>query len=200
MNSPVGEPKTCPSARERIRDAYGLDWAGFSAALRATPPGNGGRLMLPWFEPEIVPKAPGGDPRRIGLAPADTAANCRAVVEGQLLSMRLHSAWMGEPPRRIYATGGASRNRDLLRVMADVFQTPVYPFEQSNSAALGAAARAAFVARQQRGAPVSWRELAAAIARPDEAGRLAPDPATAAVYDALLQKYADAETAALRAD
>ena len=37
-------------ARERVRDAYGLDWAAFEAALRATPAGNGGAMMLPWFE------------------------------------------------------------------------------------------------------------------------------------------------------
>ncbi|HSM62245.1 MAG TPA: FGGY family carbohydrate kinase, partial [Longimicrobiales bacterium] len=40
-------------ARERVRDAFGLDWEAFSTALRSTPPGNDGALMLPWFEPEI---------------------------------------------------------------------------------------------------------------------------------------------------
>ena len=44
-------------ARERVRDAYGLDWAAFDAALRRTPPGNGGALMLPWSEPEITPRS-----------------------------------------------------------------------------------------------------------------------------------------------
>ena len=43
-------------AREAVRDEYGLDWAGFTAALQATQPGNGGALMLPYFDPEIVPK------------------------------------------------------------------------------------------------------------------------------------------------
>ena len=42
-------------ARERIRDDYGLDWAGFSAALERTRPGNRGAIMLPWFAPEITP-------------------------------------------------------------------------------------------------------------------------------------------------
>ena len=42
-------------ARERIRDACGLDWNGFSDALRRTTPGNGGAMMLPWFDPEITP-------------------------------------------------------------------------------------------------------------------------------------------------
>src|SRR5439155_15596342 len=48
-------------ARERVRDAYGLDWDGFTRALRATPPGNRGAIMLPWFAAEITPPvlAPG---------------------------------------------------------------------------------------------------------------------------------------------
>src|SRR5262249_38456560 len=36
-------------ARERIRDQYGLDWPAFSDALRRTPIGNRGAMMLPWF-------------------------------------------------------------------------------------------------------------------------------------------------------
>ena len=42
-------------AREHVRDAHGLDWDGFAAALRTTPPGNGGAMMTPWFVPEITP-------------------------------------------------------------------------------------------------------------------------------------------------
>ena len=38
-------------AREAVRDRFGFDWSGFDAALRATPPGNDGLMMLPWFEP-----------------------------------------------------------------------------------------------------------------------------------------------------
>ena len=42
-------------ARERVRDAFGLSWDSFSEALRRTPAGNDGRILLPWFEPEITP-------------------------------------------------------------------------------------------------------------------------------------------------
>ena len=58
-------------AREKIRDQYGLDWRGFSEALRATKPGNGGALMLPWFEPEITPNVPMPGIRRVDLDPGD---------------------------------------------------------------------------------------------------------------------------------
>ena len=57
-------------ARERVRDQFGLDWRGFSDALRTTEPGNGGAMMLPWFEPEITPAVPRS------LVTADRSRRC----------------------------------------------------------------------------------------------------------------------------
>jgi xylulokinase len=107
-------------AREKVKDLYGLDWNGFSSALRTTAPGNKGGLMLPWFESEIVPKVLTPGIHRLNLDAADAAANCRAVVEAQMLSMKLHSQWMGIQPTSIRATGGGATNREVLQVMADV--------------------------------------------------------------------------------
>src|SRR4029453_5814436 len=56
-------------ARERIRDEFGLAWPTFAESLRRTPPGNGGRIMLPWFEPEITPTVLTPGARRYGLDP-----------------------------------------------------------------------------------------------------------------------------------
>jgi len=55
--------------------------------------------------------------------------------------MRLHSEWISEIPKEIYATGGASANIDILQVAADIFQTPIRQFDITDSAALGAALR-----------------------------------------------------------
>src|SRR5688500_7686601 len=68
-------------ARERIRDDYGMTWADFSAALERTPPGNGGAMMLPWFQPEITPAVAHAGVHREQLDAGDAAANVRAVVE-----------------------------------------------------------------------------------------------------------------------
>ena len=129
-------------ARERVRDAFGMTWDGFSEALRQTPPGNGGAMMLPWFEPEITPEVPTAAVHRFGLAAATAAQHVRAVVEAQIMALARHSAWMGITPTVIHATGGAAGNREILQVIADVFATPVYRFEATDSAALGAALRA----------------------------------------------------------
>jgi len=180
-------------ARERVRDAYGLDWDRFSEALRSTPPGNDGKIMLPYFEPEIVPKVLEPGVRRFGLDEGDAASNCRAVVEAQLMSMRIHSRWMRVKPRQIYATGGASRNPEILRIMADVQNCPVYRFEVSNSAALGAALRAAHAWLVERGERPSWADVVSGFAEPVPGSMISPDPKGARVYDRLTEVYAERE-------
>jgi xylulokinase len=178
-------------ARERVRDLYGLDWSGFSRALASTPPGNQGKLMLPYFEPEIVPRVLVPGVRRFDLREDDVAGNCRAVVEAQMLSMRRHSAWMKVRPQRIYATGGASRNTEILQVMADVHECPVFRFEVANSAALGAALRAAHAWHAAGDAPLSWDDVVAGFCEPVPGSELRPRPEAAAAYRPLLARLAE---------
>ena len=88
-------------ARERVRDRYGLDWQGFSDILTETPPGNRGRIMLPYFISEITPVVlEPGAVRFGGLDAEDSAGNVRAVAEAQVMSMALHSEWTGFAPRK----------------------------------------------------------------------------------------------------
>ena len=129
-------------ARERVRDEHGLDWEGFSACLRDTPPGNGGGLMLPWFVAEITPFVPNPRVHRLRLDPSDAARNVRAIVEAQAMAMRLHSRWIAPEATALRATGGAASNREVLQVVADVFDAEVVRISPSNAASLGAAIRA----------------------------------------------------------
>ena len=80
--------------------------------------------------------------RRFDLDEPDGPGNVRALVEAQMMSMAIHSRWMGVEVKTIHATGGASANRAILQVMADVFGADVYQFDVGNSACLGAALRA----------------------------------------------------------
>src|SRR4029453_1807790 len=129
-------------ARERVRDMFGFDWARFSAALAARPPGNHGAIMFPWFDPEITPHVSVPGVRRVNLDPADAAANLPAFFEGQMMAIANHTRWMGGYTSVIHATGGAAGNRQVLQVMADVFNATVVRTRTRNSAALGAALRA----------------------------------------------------------
>jgi xylulokinase len=201
--SPTGEFmgttvfKNASLARERVRDAFGLDWAGFSASLRSTAPGNRGALMLPWFDPEITPHVAAPGVRRIGLDAHDGPANVRALVEAQMMAMANHTRWMAADPSRVMATGGAAGNRDVLQVMADVFDAEVVRSKAGNAAALGAAIRAFHADRLASGRPIEWEEAIAGFTEPDASDCVAPRPQAVAVYRQLRRRYAEVETTAL---
>jgi xylulokinase len=186
-------------AREKIRNAYGIkDWKKFGAALTATPPGNNGGILLPWFEAEIVPRVNKPGIHRFDLDEKDAAANCRAIVEAQMMSMRLHSQWMKVAPGCIYATGGASQDSPILQVMADVMNCRVERIEISKSAALGAALRAAQGWLVHAGGKPKWEKVVAGFTDPVPNSEIRPNPKAAKVYDQLIEKYAYCEREALR--
>jgi xylulokinase len=180
-------------AREKIRDDFGLTWEQFSRALDATPPGNDGRMLLPWFEPEITPPVPRAGVRRFDLDANDASANVRAIVEAQMMAMALHSRWMGVDVKTIHATGGASSNRAILQVMADVFGADVYQFDVGNSACLGAALRAFHGHRASIGAPVAWDDVVRGLAEPLQWSLVSPHPSRHAAYLEMIERYAERE-------
>jgi xylulokinase len=176
-------------AREAVKDQHKLDWNGFSAALGRTAPGNGGRLMLPWFRPEIVPKVLKPGVVRAGLEPGDADAEVRAVVEAQFTSMRLRAEAAGIRPTALRATGGAAQNPAILQIAADVFQCPVRRSTVTNTAALGAAVRAAHALAPAAG----WDALVARAVEPQLGPAVQPRRDLATVYARLAADYAALE-------
>jgi xylulokinase len=183
-------------ARERVRDDHALDWDGFSAALRATEPGNDGALMFPWFDREITPDVRTPGVRRVDLDVDDAARNVRAVVEAQMMALANHSRWMGVEVDVIHATGGAAINTDILQVMADVFGAEVRRFEVGNSACLGAALRACH-ADAADGREPSWEEVVRGVAEPVAGSAILPEPASVETYARLRRRYAKLEPLAV---
>ena len=175
-------------ARETVRDRFGYDWDAVTRALRDTPPGNGGRLMVPFFRPEISPRVDTGGPLLKGGAAFESweepEAAQRACVEGQFLNMRSCTAWMGLSTDTIHLTGGASRNDAIAQVLADVFQARVERLEVSGSVALGAALRAAATGLGQ-----NLDDLCAEFCKPAPDGAISPDPQTADLYTDALRAF-----------
>jgi xylulokinase len=184
-------------AREHVRDRFGLSWAGFSDALRRTPPGNDGAVLIPWLGPEITPHVPLGGLVADRLDPQQAAAMVRAVIEGQMMAMANHTSWMGVSVRTIHATGGASANPEILQVMADVFGAEVVPLPVPNSACLGAALRACHADRRAGGETVAWASVIAGLAEPVDAARRRPSAEAAARYSGLRPRYAALEADAI---
>ena len=148
------------------------------AAVLGHPAGDTGRQrrtdLLPWFEPEITPPVLEPGVRRHHLDEADRDGHVRGVIEAQMMAMSLHSGWMQVDVDTIHATGGASANREILQVMADVFAAQVFQFEVGNSAALGAALRAAEADAAARGHRTPWEEIVKGLAEPIAGSRIAP--------------------------
>ncbi|XP_062159293.1 xylulose kinase 2 [Alnus glutinosa] len=147
--------------REDVRNHYAeKSWEVFNKFLQQTSPLNGGKMGFYYKEHEILPPLPVGFHRYVienlsnntseGLnenevEEFDPPSEVRALIEGQLLSMRAHAERFGmpSPPKRIIATGGASANQSILSTIASIFGCDVYTVERPDSASLGAALRAA---------------------------------------------------------
>jgi xylulokinase len=182
-------------ARERVRNEFRMDWAAFSRALDTTTPG--GYIVLPWFEPEITPAVPIAGVRRYGAGDRSPDTEVRAVVDAQMMSMALHSKWMGVDIDTIHATGGAAANRSILRTMADVFGATVYQLAVGQSAALGAALRAAHGDLAMSDSPADWEDVVHGFAEPIASTRLSPDSRRHEFYREWMRVYAACEAHAL---
>jgi len=184
--------------REYIRDRYaGGSWNAFNRALLTTPAGNNGNIGFYVKEPEITPPILTTGVFRydrngvkVGRFPRD--ADVRAVIEGQFLSMCLHGSNIGLEVSGILATGGATSNATVIRIMSDVFGVPVYVGEQVNSASLGAAYRALHgLVCERSGGFVSFAEVVShggALRKAVE-----PCPRAHAVYGEMLERYENLE-------
>ena len=176
-------------AREKIREKFSLSWAQFSEILNTIPPGNYGKIILPYFYPEIVPLVLEPKVYRFGLEENDLAGNIRAIIECQFLSMRLHSEWIKEKPEEIYATGGASANREILQVVADIFNTKVRCFEITNSAALGATLRSAKSYYDYIKSSKNWSQIINKFVNFQQPDIILPNIKYKELYDTMLELY-----------
>jgi xylulokinase len=113
-----------------------------------------------------------------------------------MMAMARHSRWMGVTITRIHATGGASVNREILQVMADIFGSDVYAMNVSNTAALGAALRAYHASQREAGIDITWDEVVAGFAAPC-ASPVSPRAEYRDTYDRLLHRHAELERDAL---
>ncbi|XP_041988897.1 xylulose kinase [Aricia agestis] len=153
--------------RQAHRDRLaGASWDAFNELLQSTVRGNMGYMGIYYDTPEILPRAGAGrwveDARGAAVQPAPQL-EARALLEGQALARRAHAEDMNlklHKQSRLVATGGASVNKHLLQIFADVFHAPVYVQDQhANAALLGAAIRAAEVWAETKGVQLKGSEL-----------------------------------------
>lgn len=132
--------------RERIRNSCAdSDWEIFNQLLESTPRGNFGNIGFYLDLKEIYPVV-SGDFRynRFDSEVSSFSAEVeiRACVESQFLRLRIHAENLGfkcGTNTRILATGGASANDSIIKVLADVFDAPAFTYSIPNSAVFGSA-------------------------------------------------------------
>lgn len=169
-------------AREKVREANHADWHFFDeVSVQESSPGNNGKLMLPYFEAESTPVVLQPEVVR-NYENATAAEDIRAILESQMLAMRLHSSWIGEEIRCIRLTGGASSSPALQQIAADIFGAEVQTIQVTNSAGLGSAMRAASAV-----SGMSLAELSDLFCQGQKAA--SPRREYQAVYDKLLEEY-----------
>lgn len=176
-------------AREAVRDMFDMTWDAFSCSLRNTVSGNNGNMMLGYFVPEITPLVlvPGaqlfGDDEFVRWD--CSGSTIRGIVEGQAMSMRYHACWMAAPTR-VVMTGGASNNDEVVQVFADVFGVVVERLSVTNSAALGAAMRAAAAFSPPH---ITLDDICGQFACPEASKSIYPNSSAHAEYNALLPLF-----------
>lgn len=178
-------------AREKVAEKASLSWDAFERAiLSETEPGNQGNLLLPFFIPEMTPKLLAPKVELFGterfVAWQEPAQLARAIVEAQALSMQRHSDWIGEKPELVRVTGGASKNRGIRQVLADVLGAEIRALSVGNSSALGGALRAAEAVGK-----VPFASLFAAFAATDDAANVSPGAGATARYGTLREQFAE---------
>lgn len=174
-------------AREQVRDSLpavtkqsSSTWGTFDRTATSAPPlGQAShdspmKVGLYFPKPEIVPNVREGiwrfnyDPVSKDLSTGESAwslpgDDARAIVESQMLSLRLRSQDIVEPPedkrlpaqpRRIYLVGGGSRNAAIAKIAGEVLGgvEGVYRLDVGeNACALGAAYKAVWAMERQPG-------------------------------------------------
>jgi xylulokinase len=230
-------------AREKIRDTLPPSktedpWSTFNETALSTPPlgqssfTDEAKLGLYFPLHEIVPNVQAGtyrytiSPSSQKLTPATQPwkpeADARAIVESQILSLRLRSQKLVPPhddlppqPRRIYLVGGGSLNPAIARLVGDVLggAEGVWKLDVGgNACALGGAYKAVWAIERKGGEKGSdgkfingesfeecigqrWRE-SEAVVKVDEGYR----PETWKKYGDVLEKFAEMENEVLKSE
>jgi xylulokinase len=180
-------------ARRAFHD-NALTYAEVDAAAGRSVPGANGLFFLPYLAGERFGAHPNSRAQFFGLTASHGLPDLhRAVLEGVAFSVRLEldrlQGGHGRPARIVAASGGA-QSALWLSIKAAMYRTPFVVAEEPESGVIGAGI---LMAAATGAAP----DIASATARMVRLGaEIAPDPASADRYDAMMPLYADLYRAA----
>lgn len=166
-----------------ILKQYSLTHAKFKDIIQKTKPGNGGRLLIPWYVGERTPDLPQAAPLYFGFGLGDFTEEilCRAILEGHILNLHNGFGKMPVQVKEIRLTGGMSKSDAWCQTIADIFEAETVPVE-GEGAAVGAALHAAWVWQNENEAAQPIAELVKPFIVLDEKRRKRPIRQHVSVY------------------
>lgn len=179
---------------EELRDSFGgKSHQELTELARAVAPGADGLLLLPYLVGERVPNLPHATGSLHGIRPGVLTAGhlYRAVLEGTALGLvagieRMKA--LGLEVKELRMVGGGSKNSLWCQIFADALGVKVNRLIEPESAALGAALQAAWVAGNQQGTSRPLGALCADIVQLDST-EYHPNAAATAVYKQALVRF-----------
>ncbi len=178
---------------ELFKELHGLSNEALGSLAAEAGPGAGNLMFLPFIDGERVPSLPKGTGVFFGLDRKNFNRACmaRAVMEGTVFNLgyglsRMRS--LGLAPTEIRATGGGSGSPLWLRIVSDIFKTPVVTLREREAAAFGAAIQAVWTYRADRGERVRIEDLTKTMVRTG-GDAVEPEPGNFGIYDILQDRF-----------
>jgi len=155
--------------------------------------GAGRLIFLPFIDGERVPVLPHANGVFFGLTRINFSAPymARAVMEGTILNLgygfsRMKS--LGLIPSEIRATGGGSKSKLWLQIVANIFKTPVRTLKEEEGAALGADIQSIWNYHTNQGNKVKIEDLAGKMVKLEETA-VHPRSKTFPLYEELQDRF-----------
>jgi len=166
-----------------VLSTFQLDHNQFVDIVNKTHPGNGGRLIIPWYEGERTPDLPRAAPIYFGFGLDDFTREylCRGVLEGHVLNIYQGFRRLPVTVDEIRLTGGLSQSAAWCQTIADIFEAEVIPIE-GEGAALGAALHAAWVWGLENSREEPLTAITDSFIKIDESRRFRPDAEHTQIY------------------
>jgi xylulokinase len=143
LYSPCGTMQAAGNSLNWMKNAIGKgSWEDINKAAEASPPGARGLLFLPYLLGERSPwwntDATGSF---LGITMEHSHSDLyRAVIEGVSLNLGIIKSLIVQDPPSIRILGGGTASELWLQILADIYQCPIQPVKNPESAtSVGAA-------------------------------------------------------------
>lgn len=162
-------------------------------AAAAVSAGSDGLMLLPYLQGERVPNLPGATGALLGMRHDNLSPGhlFRAAIEGATLGLVSGIERMkrlGLSVSSVRVVGGGSKNPLWRQIIADALQAPVETLVEPESAALGGAIQAYWVARVEAGEKLAADDVARGLVQLSGAA-VKPNSGNAAAYRDALGRF-----------